>query len=68
LGVSLLLESEIHLWMTGVPHHCRCIVAGRFLLPNKTCEHGLHGRQFFNADRSIRRADDEMRSQLAVLE
>jgi hypothetical protein len=32
--------------MTAIPHHCRCIVAGRLLLPHKTFEHGLRCRQF----------------------
>jgi hypothetical protein len=68
---SLILESEMHLWTTGIPHHCRCIVAGRLLLPNKTCEHGLRCRQFVTAGWSFGLqygAHDEMGSLLALLE
>jgi hypothetical protein len=62
-SIGLILESEIHLWTTRIPHHRRCIVAGRLLLPHKTCEHGLCCRQFVTADRSVSlryRSNDEM--------
>jgi hypothetical protein len=70
-SIGLILESEIHLWTTGIPHHRRCIVAGWILLRHKTFEHGLRCRQFVTADRSAGlcyRAHDQMGSLLADLE
>ena len=56
---------------TGIPHHCRCIVAGRLLAGHKTLKNDLHTLQFVTADRSVSlgySAYDEMGSRLAVLE
>jgi hypothetical protein len=71
LGIRLVLECEIHLGTTGIPHHCRCIVAGLLLLPDKPCEHGLRGRQFLTTNWTVGLrypAHDEMGSRLALLE
>jgi hypothetical protein len=70
-GISLIFECEMDLWETSIPHHCGCVVAGRLLLPDKTSEHGLRGRQFVTANRSVglhNHAHDEMGSLLELLE
>ena len=70
-GIALILESEIHLWTTSIPHHRRCIVASRLLLSYKTQQHRLRCRQFVTARRSVGlnyHTGNEMGLLLAVLE
>jgi len=52
-GISLIPESEMHLWTTGIPHQRRCIVADRFLLIHKAFEQGLRRCQFIPADKFV---------------
>jgi hypothetical protein len=70
-GVALIVESQINLWTTGIPHQRRRVVAGRLLLIHETSEHHLRFRKFIAADGCIwlrYRAHDEVGSRLAVLE
>jgi hypothetical protein len=36
--IGVVFESEMNLRMTGIPHQCHCIVAGRLLLANESRE------------------------------
>src|SRR3977135_1727395 len=44
--VAFILESQIDLWTTGIPYHCRCMIAGRLLAGYKTLKNDLHTLQF----------------------
>jgi hypothetical protein len=70
-GIAFIPESEMHLWLTGIPHQRRRVVAGRLMLIHETSEHHLRFRQFIAADGCIwvrYRAHDEVGSRPAVLE
>ena len=69
-GIAFILESEIHLWTTGIPHQCRRVVAGRLLLHHKPCEQRVECLQFITDNRTLCvlcGTYNEMGSRLAVL-
>jgi hypothetical protein len=36
--IGLIFESEVNLRVTGIPHQCHCVVAGRLLAAHESRE------------------------------
>jgi hypothetical protein len=67
-GIALMLESEMNLRPTDIPHNPRCVFAGWLQLPDKMFEPGLHSHQIRITHRlvGLHRAGHQMRRRVTV--